>query len=444
MLVVFICVITLPALLSETCLSRSQKTHLHLSTKTPYRYLANKNDSLVHYPGCNALRIWMIVRHGTRYPGSKVIRKMKERLPILRDSVIQNHKLKRGQLCKEEIAALLAWSPHVEEADEKRLAHEGEDEMVELAERFQNRFPQILPEVYTNSTFQFRYTATQRTIESAHHFTVGLFGRRVSRQVWFPEAIYRDPVLRFYKLCKRWQVEVDKNPLSLLERMKFEEGPEMSAALKDVSFRLGFNETMSTGDVLLLYIACSFETAWDHRAQSPWCAAFSENNIKAFEYAEDLEYYWIDGYGYNITYRQACPPVKDMMQHFLAEEIPGEEHKAPAVVYFTHSGAVLKLLAHLGLYRDESALLHSNFHATGKHRKWRVGQIDSFGSNLAFILFRCNKQLKVLTLHQEKPITLPGCPELELCPFNALKEQYRESLTDCNLNHICGLHPEAA
>ena len=54
--------------------------------------------------------------------------------------------------------------------------------------------------------------------------------------------------LQFYKLCKRWQVEVDKNPLSLLERMKFEEGPEMSAALKDVSFRLGFNETMSTGE----------------------------------------------------------------------------------------------------------------------------------------------------------------------------------------------------
>jgi len=50
----------------------------------------------------------------------------------------------------------------------------------------------------------------------------------------------------------------------------------------------------------------------------------------------------------------------------------------------------------------------------------------------------------VLTLHQEKPVTLPGCPELELCPFNALKEQYRESLTDCNLDHICGLRPEAA
>jgi len=30
--------------------------------------------------------------------------------------------------------------------------------------------------------------------------------------------------------------------------MKFEEGAEMSAAVKDVSLRLGFNETMSTGE----------------------------------------------------------------------------------------------------------------------------------------------------------------------------------------------------
>lgn len=39
----------------------------------------------------------MIVRHGTRYPGSKIIRKMRERLPELRDTVIQNHKLKQGK-----------------------------------------------------------------------------------------------------------------------------------------------------------------------------------------------------------------------------------------------------------------------------------------------------------------------------------------------------------
>jgi hypothetical protein len=38
----------------------------------------------------------MIVRHGTRYPSSKIIQKMRERLPVLRDSLVQNHKLKQG------------------------------------------------------------------------------------------------------------------------------------------------------------------------------------------------------------------------------------------------------------------------------------------------------------------------------------------------------------
>lgn len=51
MLILFMCLITLPTLLSEKCFSRSQKTHLHLATKTPYRYITNKNDSVVHYPG---------------------------------------------------------------------------------------------------------------------------------------------------------------------------------------------------------------------------------------------------------------------------------------------------------------------------------------------------------------------------------------------------------
>lgn len=35
-----------------------------------------------------------------------------------------------------------------------------------------------------------------------------------------------------------------------------------------------------SGDAVILYITCSFEIAWDHRAHSPWCAAFSESNMK--------------------------------------------------------------------------------------------------------------------------------------------------------------------
>ncbi|PSN39586.1 hypothetical protein C0J52_18755 [Blattella germanica] len=375
LIVLFIFYITLPSLLSEKCFSRSQNLQYYLATKTPYRYTSNSNDSFIHYPGCEPLRIWMMIRHGTRYPSSKVIRLMRERLPQIRDSILQNHKSKRGKLCNEEIAELQAWSPHVEEADQKRLSHEGEDEMVELAERFQNRFPQILPEVYNNSTFKFRHTATQRASESARHFAVGLFGRRVSRYVWFPEAIYKDPILRFYKLCQRWRVEVDKNPESMFERIKFEEGPEMSTTLKDVSYRLGFNQTINIDDAVLMFVTCSFETAWDHRARSPWCAAFSEHNMKNNK------------------------PVTDRDSPLSANDVP--------------------------VFCRLPTRCRAQPSKAGKYR-----------------ILACGRQLKVLTMHQERPVILPGCPKSDLCPIKVLKDQYNESFTDCNFDQMCGLHSD--
>ena len=34
------------------------------------------------------------------------------------------------------------------------------------------------------------------------------------------------------------------------------------------------------------------------------------------EYREDLEYYYEDGYGYEINYKQACPIIKDVHDRF--------------------------------------------------------------------------------------------------------------------------------
>lgn len=38
------------------------------------------------------------------------------------------------------------------------------------------------------------------------------------------------------------------------------------------------------------------------------------------EFAEDLQYYYKSGYGYEVTYKQACPLFKDMIE-FLDELI---------------------------------------------------------------------------------------------------------------------------
>lgn len=56
--------------------------------------------------------------------------------------------------------------------------------------------------------------------------------------------------------------------------------------------------------------------------------------------------------------------------------------------------------------------------------------------------FRCEDGLKVLTLHQERPIKLPGCPDdTELCPLDKLVNLYHESLYNCTFTEMCQLDP---
>lgn len=49
---------------------------------------------------------------------------------------------------------LRKWTPQIDESEHKILAHEGENEMLELGERYQNRFPEVLPEIYSNSSYK--------------------------------------------------------------------------------------------------------------------------------------------------------------------------------------------------------------------------------------------------------------------------------------------------
>lgn len=152
-----------------------------------------------------------------------------------------------------------------------------------------------------------------------------------------------------------------------------------------------------------MYQACGFETAWNKVTKSPWCSVFTENELKVLEYAEDLKYYWQDGYGHSLSYDQACPAFKDMITFleklvfivFLLKKrttiifiyCSREEHKK-VNVYFTHSGTILKIIAHIGIYKDKTHLTVNNFDKMVNYRKWRTGLIDAFASNLAFVLFR--------------------------------------------------------
>lgn len=107
-----------------------------------------------------------------------------------------------------------------------------------------------------------------------------------------------------------------------------------------------------------------------------------------------------------------------------------------ATFYFTHSGTILKLLSHLGLYKDDFVLTHNDF---GKKRMFETSKIDAFASNINFVLYECSDgEPKILTMHQEQVVTIPGCPADELCKLSVLKTIFEESL-QCDFDEICQL-----
>jgi hypothetical protein len=150
----------------------------------------------------------------------------------------------------------------------------------------------------------------------------------------------------------------------------------MKQVVSGISKKLG--TFVDADDVQLMYTACAFETAWNKTKISPWCRLFDEESIQVLEFLEDLEYYWIDGYGFELTYKQACSAFRDLFERF---QRPNDE--GSLTFYFTHSGTILKSLAFLGLYKDEH-LTHKDFLLD---RKWRVSEIDAFASNLAFVRY---------------------------------------------------------
>ncbi|KAI5630776.1 histidine phosphatase superfamily (branch 2) domain-containing protein [Phthorimaea operculella] len=375
-----------------------------------------------------------------------------------------------GNLTTEQISKLKEWSANLDADQQKFLTREGQDEMVQLAERMQKRFPNVVKNKYSNESFLFRYTATQRAQQSARYFTIGLFDHKKSQDVLFEPATKVDPVLRFYKHCDKWQKQVKKNQSTYMEQRAFGHSRQMNNTLESVSKRLGLEYVLSLESVILMYKICGFESSWNRHHMSPWCYGFDKDSAEVcfffffflgmgsmfsgpgtvkttpdylvgsegspgaenLEYYHDLQHYWMDGYGYDLTYRQACLSIKNMFETFRNKTGPN------ATFYFAHSGTILKVFAHLQLFKPATPLRAD---VIQRDRAWKTSHIDCFAANLAFVLFKCKDGNHVLTLHQEKIIKLPMC-EKELCPLEHLVQHFHESIYNCDYSDMCRLNNE--
>ena len=73
---------------------------------------------------------------------------------------------------------------------------------------------------------------------------------------------------------------MDDNEETFLEKRQFQLGIEMETTKNDISRTLGFTSALPHSRVKLMYDMCRFKKAFEPEEVSPWCAAFSTENLK--------------------------------------------------------------------------------------------------------------------------------------------------------------------
>lgn len=414
-----------------TCYQSDQMPYRLYGTKTDYRVLVDQNhlekNREFTMPGCTAQALFLYNRHTTRYPDKDDIIRMQAELPRLSRAIQESARRQQVHICSEDIQHLDNWTvPFIPEND-NHMTPTGAQVVGDQVRRLKTRFPALFSKPFDVSDFIVGFTSRVRTRETAEAFLKHLLPKSEYDEVVGNFGAPQDSLLQFHKECGKLIKDKEDNPA---EVDKLENGPYMQRVLDRMSWRLGFNVTRE--DAKVMARICAFEYAI--RDHSPWCAVFGEDELKVLEFRDDLDDYYEDGYGRDRNYIQACPILKELVYRFRnASRDPRQPTK---LLYFSHAGGFKKVVARLGLHRDNEALTADGL-CSQASRQWRSSVICPFNANLVFVLFKCpGRDHHVAAFLNEQLQQLPGCPS-QHCPLATFLSLYGDIAESCNLRDIC-------
>lgn len=122
-----------------------------------YQGISRLFDIIYLYVGCEAKKLWLLMRHGTRYPSERNFQALNSKIPMIKEAILNKCKAGQCLLTEEQLKYFVDWKFNVEINQAVLLAPEGKNELIQLAKRFQSRFPTLLPKQYTNDTYKVIY-----------------------------------------------------------------------------------------------------------------------------------------------------------------------------------------------------------------------------------------------------------------------------------------------
>lgn len=390
---------------------------------------------------CRTVHLTAIIRHGTRYPTGKNVRKMQKLYELVKGAAPGAE----GWL--REIQS--RWAMWYTEDMDGRLVQKGVDDHRHLAVRLSKLFPALVSEQNLRAgRISFISSSKHRCVNSTLAFKAGLTELWGIRDREFEHAV-NDALMRFFDQCTRFVHEVDENPSALSEVDRFRHGTEMRRVEEKIADRLGVPYRTITDDMAeAAFYLCAYEFAIK-TVNSPWCRLFDEVDAQVMEYANDLKQFWKRSYGHDINSKSSCILFHDVFARLdsaAQESKSGRPVSEAVTVQVGHAETLLPLLTLLGFFRDSDPLTSTNY-ATQARRSFRTSRMLPYAANLLLALYDCGGgDLRLQPLLNEKPVAFPGLADNQTSMplYEDVKARYRELLQGCDFESECQLFSDGA
>lgn len=402
------------------------------------------NKSVLKPPSterCSPVHLTAVIRHGSRYPTVKNIRRIQKLSDLVR------RESPRGSAgWRQDIQS--RWEMWYTEDMDGQLVEKGGDDLRHLSQRLAILFPTLLSEENVASQrVSFVTSSKHRCVSSVEAFQEGLQQHWTPAHLNLSEMQYShevdDELMRFFERCRGYIEGVENNRSALAEVEKFKHGEEMESVRRKMAEKLGLPLPRLTPDLVeAAFFLCSYELSIKS-LHSPWCFLFDENDAKVLEYKSDLKQYWKRSHGHAISSMSSCPLFHHVFRTLDKAGRPRRSTEAapePASILVGHAETLLPLLSLLGLYKDKTPPTASNYN-TQHGRSFRSSLIVPYAANLLFVLYDCQKGPRLQMLINETPVRFPGLPSEDAPLYRDVRAIYRHLLDGCDFHQECEGRP---
>ncbi|CAG8615711.1 3791_t:CDS:2 [Funneliformis mosseae] len=361
----------------------------HMISNTKYPIMTDKQPKLSSPNHCNLEKLFLVARHGTRYPEEPDIKKF-EVLENIFQNVSSKHKV-------------------------------------------------FIPNYV-------------RTGMSGISYSIGLLDGKgiLGKGDYQPVYISTIPVLQDYELaihrsCPRWKETVQNNN-EKLEKQIFHFTSNLTKISNRISKKYNIeNPPLEPIHVNYIYLACAYDIIFFEKNRH-WCEILQQEEILTLEYFNDMRYYYEFSYGSDLNKQLACKLVGEIVKG--VDDYLNGDSTVKADLKFTHSETMMFLYTFLGLYEDSNPLTGNATFDEISNRKFKTSEICPFAANVYFEIYTCasdkytffykkkhEESTVVQVVVNEKPVVVPGCGS-KFCEWNKFKELFSDNL-DCDFEKIC-------